>query len=531
MHPVHSVATNLYRFTSPAGGAQHPVNSYILVQPSGPVVIDPAAALTPQIVTTVDARPVTDILITHLQEEHAAGCLNFPDARRHVPAGDEYLCRGRAAYLAVIEKWPEPWDWDSRGNFLGHLGGAPNERPLPANAPLSDSLQPGSRIADFEVVPSPGVGKHAVTLVCTIDGQRVGFCGDLVYGQGQMWNWFDADWDYGAMAGFRTLLESLARIEALQLDRLYPAHGEPIVDPGASLQLLRERLEPILNDPYATSGWEGRRDRTINFEEKLSDVAGFRELLPGLHQWRIGGSCAVLVSDTGNALVVDGGLCHWVPLPERAAHHRAVIENVKQTLGLRRIELILPTHYHGDHTENVPALVAMEDAKVLCLDIAAEPMAHPEKFELACPLPWYDTDHDAIPIHRRVSNGTVIAWHEFELEIFHLPSQTYYHQGIATTVAGKRVLFVGDAIDLRSNICEPVLTYNDAEPEERGWVRGLREIQRRRPDLLVCGHGSAVIDPMPMLEYKLASWQKRLAQYRALSPRPTLRHFFDPFLK
>ncbi len=41
-------------------------------------------------------------------------------------------------------------------------------------------------------------------------------------------------------------------------------------------------------------------------------------------------------------------------------------------------------------------------------------------------------------------NGEKVQWEEYTLEFFHLPGQTEFHQGLVSTIDGKRVLFTGD---------------------------------------------------------------------------------------
>jgi glyoxylase-like metal-dependent hydrolase (beta-lactamase superfamily II) len=215
-------------------------------------------------------------------------------------------------------------------------------------------------------------------------------------------------------------------------------------------------------------------------------------------------------------------------LPERAAHHREVIAALKQALGIRRIELVIPTHYHGDHIENIPELVALEGAEVVCLDIVAEVLEHPERFNLACALPWYGTNYRTVPVNRRVADGTRVRWREYELEIFHLAGQTYYHAGIATQIGDQRVMFVGDAFNAHAGV-EGLLCYNDHEPTQRGWAYALDRIAERQPDLLVCGHVAVVGQPMLLVEIKRRLWRDQMARFARLSARADLRLFFDPF--
>lgn len=519
------LSPGLHRFTSGLGGAHQPVNSYLLQTVAGTVLIDPAGDCTPD---KLSASPEA-ILITHLQEEHVAGCVHYPGVPVYIPAGAEYLCEGAAAYRARDTKWQAPWDWQTLGNYEGHLGGARNERAPHQPLPFAGIVREGDELFGLRAWSTPGHGKHALSFTAHIRERSFAFCGDLIYGDGQLWNWFDCDWDYGLQTGQRTLLDSARRLQNAHARWLLPAHGPPLVNAAAALDVLCSRLEKVLAQS-AESGGEApsHAQAAINFPERDSPARGWRELSPHLHQWK-SGNCAALLSRTGHALLIDDGLCYWKMLPERAAHHRRVMADMKRALGVSQIEIVIPTHYHGDHTENIPDLVTHEGAQVYALDVVAEAIEHPERFNLCCPLPWYGTEHDVVEVHRHVAGGTRLSWHEYELEIFHLGGQTFYHAGIAAEVDGHRVLFVGDAIGGLETECEPVLCYNDCEPSTRGWSYALERMMEREPELLVCGHGVAVRDPMPLLRAKHEKWRQRLRDYAALDARNNLRLFFDPF--
>ena len=214
------IAPDLFGWRSGSVGAQQPVHSFLWRKGKGAILIDPAADLSPATLRAVGLKRVTDVVITHVQEENVAGCGHFPEARIHVPDGDEYLTAGRAAYENVIEKWLPPWDWTTRGRYRGHLAGARNERPAPHPLRVNEPLVDGAVVASFQVRSTPGHGKNAVTLIAVIDGQRIAFCGDLICGEGQLWNWFDCDWDYGNQSGQRTLQQSVERLLGEKLDLL-----------------------------------------------------------------------------------------------------------------------------------------------------------------------------------------------------------------------------------------------------------------------------------------------------------------------
>jgi len=514
------IAGTLYQRTSELSGPQQPVNSYVLRAGGEAIIIDPPADFTPRELR--DLPPAAHVLITHLQRENSEGAANFPGARVHVPAGDEYLAAGAEAYNSTTRVWPPPWEWETRGNYTGDVAGAPNERPPGRPLPLSDSLRPGSTFLGLEILATPGHGKNAVTLVADVAGKRVAFCGDLICADGRLWNWFDSEWDYGLQTGQRKLMNSAKRLRSLNVDLLCPTHGPTISQPAAALEALERRLAAILK-PAPSAGVAA-----ANFTHKPSPAPGFRELLPNLHQYVAdSGNCNVLVSRTGGALLVDDGLCHWHPEPERSANHRRVIGQLKQALGISRIEVVLPSHYHGDHTENIPELVEMEGTEVICIDAVADPIEHPERFAICALLPWYGTAHDSIKVDRRLRDGDRLQWHEFSLQFLHLGGQTCHTQAVAVEIDGVRVLFVGDSIGGLNTECEPVMCYN-GEPFKYGWKYAVERMCECRPDLIVAGHGVAIRNPMPLLEQKRAAWERRMREFADLSYRTDLDLFFNP---
>jgi len=515
------IVPRVFRWQSRLSGPHHPVNSYVVLTPEGVVLIDPAADLTPKVLPEMPRA----ILLTHVQEEHLAGAFHYPRVPIYVPAGDEYLCAGRDSYGDLITAWEEPWPWDTRGNFRGHLAGAQNERPPLHRLPVTGTIASGDQYFGLRAVSTPGHGKHALTYLLDQDSQRLAFCGDLICGDGQLWNWFDAEWDYGLELGQRSLFDAAGRLMEERCNFLLPSHGGVISEPQAALAKLRRRLWAVLNPSSEAPG------PVVNFEPEPDSAPGWRRLSRHLHQWcREAGNSAVLVSETGNALFVDYGLCYWHPLAERAAHQTGVLAELKRSLGIRKVEICIPTHYHGDHIENIPALVAAEGTEIVCLDAVAEAISHPERHNLACHLWWYGTGAATVPVHRSVPSGTRLRWQEYELEIFHLGGQTYHHAGINALIDGRHVLFVGDAIYGWNSHPDPVLCYNDAEPETRGWLYALHRIQERKPDLLVCGHASALAEPALLIEAKIRNWNQRIEEYASLDVRGNARLFFDPFV-
>jgi glyoxylase-like metal-dependent hydrolase (beta-lactamase superfamily II) len=222
-------------------------------------------------------------------------------------------------------------------------------------------------------------------------------------------------------------------------------------------------------------------------------------------------------------------LCHWAPLAEQRRHHQEVIAETKKVLGLSKIETVIITHYHGDHVYNIPILIESEGAEVVTLDCIAPLVKNSRENNLAAPLWWYGVEFGNVPVHRILRDGEKFGWREYEMEFFHLGGQTKYHCGIEVTVDGEKVLFVGDALYGWKTECEPILTYNNAEPSSCGWLYACERMLEREPTLLVCGHGSTIRDPIPLLRIKCENWRLRMDDFDALNARGDRQAFFNPF--
>lgn len=94
-------------------------------------------------------------------------------------------------------------------------------------------VRDGGAIGPFEVIATPG---HAADHVCFLLGRAL-FTGDLILGEGSTF----VPPDGGSLAAY---LDSLRRVQKLELDVLYPGHGPEVTDPQAKIaEYLEHRLE------------------------------------------------------------------------------------------------------------------------------------------------------------------------------------------------------------------------------------------------------------------------------------------------
>lgn len=153
-------------------------------------------------------------------EEHVAR-IRAAAERRGGLAG-VLLTHSHADHSAAVSLLGAPLRWGEVGEgdeTAGESGAAP------------PALEP-DEVGPFGVLPTPG---HATDHVCFLLG-RVGFCGDLILGEGSSF----VPPDGGSLVAY---LDSLRTLQRLELDLLCPGHGPWITHPAAKVaEYLAHRL-------------------------------------------------------------------------------------------------------------------------------------------------------------------------------------------------------------------------------------------------------------------------------------------------
>jgi glyoxylase-like metal-dependent hydrolase (beta-lactamase superfamily II) len=166
---------------------------------------------------------IAGVLLTHSHADHSAG----------VPQLGAPLVFGEIS--AAQEGSPE------REATAGDHAGSPS--------------QPG-RVGPFEVLATPG---HAADHVCFLYGE-VGFCGDLILGQGSTF----VPPDGGSLIAY---LDSLERLGAADLELLCPGHGPYVTDPAA--KVAEYRRHRMMREERLVSAL----DSGVRSRERLLDAA------------------------------------------------------------------------------------------------------------------------------------------------------------------------------------------------------------------------------------------------------------------
>lgn len=373
---------------------------------------------------------LTDVLMTHHHRDQGQGLPKAVEAgiAIHVPPVEQDL------FAHADEMWssrPIVNDYNLRQDKFSILHSVPVA-----------GLVPEYRTADYggvrvRVLPTPGHTTGSVTYIVEAeDGRTLAFTGDLIYAPGKVWSLAATQWSYTENEGPAMTVLSCYQLLDEPLDLLLPSHGEPMPEPRHALELLAERMQRYV---------DSRRPQPWDLRDRLDNP--FVELTPHLLLNRTSNSCSyVLLSDTGNAMIIDYGYDMTTGLPagtDRASRRPwlASLPALRKHYGVRRVEVALPTHYHDDHVAGIPLLHAVEGTEVWAPANVAPILRQPERYDLPCL--WYDP----IPVDRELAVGEPFTWHEYEIVVHELPGHTLYAAGFEFDVDGVTVMVTGDQQD------------------------------------------------------------------------------------
>jgi glyoxylase-like metal-dependent hydrolase (beta-lactamase superfamily II) len=328
-------------------------------------------------------------------------------------------------------------------------------------------------------IPTPGHTVGSVSYLVELDGQRVAFTGDLIYGPGKVWSLAAMMWSYAELPGVASTILSLLSLRDQAPDLILPSHGEPITDPIAAIDATVAELRRMIEI----------RGTHEDFEEWLRDP--YIALTPHLLHNRSSTSFSyALVSETGSALLLDFGYDFNTGLPagtDRSARRPWLytIERLKRDHGVRSIDVAIPTHYHDDHVAGLNLLRDVEGTQVWAPDNFAHILEDPQRFDLPCL--W----HDSIRVDRSLPTGGTVRWEEYELAIHPLPGHTEFAAAISFEVDGTRIVVTGDQQDMGwGRQARPEgLNYIYPNRVSLGdFVRSAELYARLQPDLMISGH-------------------------------------------
>jgi glyoxylase-like metal-dependent hydrolase (beta-lactamase superfamily II) len=467
-----SAAPMTSRLTSSVSVVRDTCNVYVLRNGRAAVLVDFGSGSVLDRLDELELDRVTDVLVTHHHRDQVQGLARAAEAgiRIWVPPVEEEL-------VADVERrWQSRQldnDYDVRQDRFSLL------EDVPVAGTVAEYRRRAYGGIEVFTLPTPGHTVGSVTYLVDLDGRRLAFSGDLVYGAGQVWSLAALQWTYSGGEGIATAILSGAALLDHEPDLLLPSHGEAIEDPAEALGLLRRRLEELL---------ALRLEQPWNLERWLREP--WVPITPHLLRNRTSfGASYALLSGDGAALLVDWGYDYapglaWATEKVTRRPLLTSIDALRRDHGVERVEVVVPTHYHDDHVAGINLLRDVHGTELWAPENFADVLERPRAYDIPCL--WFDP----IPVDRRLPLERPFTWRAYELTAYPLPGHTLYAAAIAFEVDGLRVLATGDQQAVSGGPDGPdILNYQYRNRFRFDDFVASAELYRRlQPDLIVSGH-------------------------------------------
>ncbi|NLE59311.1 MAG: MBL fold metallo-hydrolase [Planctomycetes bacterium] len=376
---------------------------------------------------------VEQVLFTHHHRDQACGAHLLGDSVRiSVPAAE------RDCFDKAADYWNNPKHrWHIYNQHPHHLMLAESIR---VDAVLKDGDVVRWGPAQIRVLATPGHTDGSVSYLVEVDEKKVVFCGDAIYGEGQLWDLHSLQkgeqrgnlklTDYhGYLGARRELVASLGRIGAGKPDVLVPSHGRIMTDPAKAIDTLVRRLEACYDKYVAISALRHYFPALFVEYAGRSGHMPIRKGKPAPEFLRHIATTWMIVAENKAAFVMDCG-------------YEKVIQAIKDFMArgeVSTVEGIWVTHYHDDHVDAIPKFQEAFNCPCITDRAVAQVITDPPAWRLPCISP------SKARVDRMTRDGETWQWQEFKMTAYWLPGQTLYHAGLLVEGHGARVFFVGDS--------------------------------------------------------------------------------------
>ncbi len=433
------------QFVRPTNNAQaEEVTAHVSFLPgpvNGVVVGDKAESVAVYSVTESRTRGVSTVLLTSHRRDAVTA------AEVAIAAGATVIAP--EAERELIETPNLFWDsfWTKRFHDYAQQSTKILTSPLKVDRYVNndDTFDAGG--VAFRVLETPGFTRGAVSYIVDIDDKRVAFTGDLIYGDGQLFDLYSFQdvipeakigGYHGHASRLAMLIPSLKKIAAEKPDLIIPARGPVIRNPQEAIAKLIGRVEAYYRNYLSTNAlnWYFKEERmTIKGRRVLGEDADVKLMPLSVHEktpdwiWE-NSTSRLLISDDGHGFLLDCG-------------YQRVIDGVKQLMkdGLvKKVDGIFVTHYHDDHTNMVQAASQEFGCPIYATLEYEDILENPGAYHMPA------TTDSAMKDVTGLKSGHKMKWKEFDLEFQFYPGQTLYHGAVLVRRnGGTPYYFVGDA--------------------------------------------------------------------------------------
>ena len=467
-----------------------------------------------------DPRPnppsVEKVLFTHSRRDvvWAGRSLVEHGAEAVVPAAEKPLFTG------VGEFWRQ---FFTTGRFHDYSNQSTRvlAEPFAAVTTVSGGNRLGWQSIPIDVLDTPGYTRGAVSYLVELDGKRIAFTGDLLFGDGKLLDLYslqDAipevkeDGYHGYASRAAGVVAGLRKIAAAKPDIIVPARGPVVRNPLTAINTEIARIQAVFRSHFSIDAlrWYRGDDKIRAMAARVLgneqiDWMPMADMRPKPPEWIVPiTNSRLVVSQSGAAFLVDCGNNNVV----------RELRKLRDEGRFKTLDGIYITHYHDDHTNMAQAVADEYHCPIYACEEMRDILERPGAYHMPCLTP------NAMRNVKAMSDGAKQRWNEFEFTYSYYPGQTLLHGGLLLKKdSGEKIFFVGDSFT-PSGVDDYCLTNRNFLPPEKGFVYCLNALRKMDFDYqLINEHVLPTFHFSPeQIDLMLQTFHARDALLRGLFP-------------
>ena len=428
-------------------------------------------------------------------------------------------------YKKAHTTWEHPEEWMvTFGRETYGVAGSLIVQPLSKPITVFQTFNPGDflewRGFRFHVLDFSVRNFYSVGFALERRGETIAlFSGDLVEASGCLPDAHGFESNYAGLPWGR-IASTLHEAAALRPAWMFPSTGGPVEDPASLLDQLAEMVGDFLNfmqtPPQVFPQKEPARfGRYHDHGDSVYQITNF-------------GNTILMIDPEGNGLMIDPGPCDYGN-PSRKEEFVADLEKFEAEAGLKTIDLVLVTHFHGDHYDLWPEVQQRyPECRLGAWGPVADVIEHPEDYPYPCLLPWYDVGWMSCAVDLKLTRQIPHLWHGTAIHTVDLPGHCLLHAGYWLDWKGRRILISGDSIQTRGeadSLQMPGANHSIPGTEE-GHAQAYRNVIPLGIDLNLGGHSSHFQNCREIYNSSLERIEQTTARLMMLFPEKSQSDIF-----